>query len=200
MDAQPLLPRVARAIAEHGLDAVLIGNAAAALHGAPVTTVDFDFFVRRSVANKKKLRGVARALDATLYQPFYPVSRVVRLMNDDSSLQVDFMDEVSGARSFESVRERALAVNLGSATIRVATLEDIIKSKRAAGRARNLAVIETWRRRLKKRKPTRKERLAQLQEQNEWLERDLIRRRIAALIEQRMNFLRKRVAPGRTCL
>ena len=31
-----------------GLEAVLIGNAGAALQGAPVTTVDFDFFFRRT--------------------------------------------------------------------------------------------------------------------------------------------------------
>jgi hypothetical protein len=42
MDARPVLFRIARLLAEHGLEAVLIGNAAAALQGAPITTVDFD--------------------------------------------------------------------------------------------------------------------------------------------------------------
>jgi hypothetical protein len=35
---------------------VLIGNAGAALHGAPVTTVDFDFLFRRTARNLQKLR------------------------------------------------------------------------------------------------------------------------------------------------
>ena len=43
MDAYPLLARIAELLERHGLEAVLIGNAAAALQGAPVTTVDFDF-------------------------------------------------------------------------------------------------------------------------------------------------------------
>ena len=43
MDAQPILYTLARLLEEHGMEAVLIGNAAAALRGAPVTTLDFDF-------------------------------------------------------------------------------------------------------------------------------------------------------------
>ena len=38
--------RGSRALAEARLEAVLIGNAAAALRGAPVTTLDFDFCFR----------------------------------------------------------------------------------------------------------------------------------------------------------
>ena len=38
MDARPLPERVARALEVAHLDAVLIGNAGAALQGAPVTT------------------------------------------------------------------------------------------------------------------------------------------------------------------
>ena len=64
------------------------------------------------------------------------------MMNDDETLQVDFMDEVSGIRSFEGVRKRARPVQVGSATVRVAALADIIKSKRAANRPRDLAVLE----------------------------------------------------------
>jgi predicted nucleotidyltransferase len=142
VDATEIVARVARAIEAQHLEAVLIGNAAAALHGAPVTTVDLDFFIRRAPTNKKKLAGVAKVLGATLYRPFYPASRVIRMMNDDETLQVDFMDEVSGIRSFEGVRKRACSVAVGNTTVRVAALADIIKSKRAANRPRDLAVLE----------------------------------------------------------
>jgi hypothetical protein len=64
MDALPLLARIARILEEQGLEAVLIGNAAAALQGAPVTTVDFDFMFRKTPANMRKLKALAVALDA----------------------------------------------------------------------------------------------------------------------------------------
>lgn len=42
MTAAPLLNSIVAALAAARLEAVLIGNAAAAIHGAPVTTLDFD--------------------------------------------------------------------------------------------------------------------------------------------------------------
>ena len=48
MDARPALFTLARVLHDHGLEAVLIGNAAASLQGAPVTTVDFDFLFRKT--------------------------------------------------------------------------------------------------------------------------------------------------------
>jgi hypothetical protein len=41
MNGKPILYMLARLLDEHGLEAILIGNAAAALQGAPVTTLDF---------------------------------------------------------------------------------------------------------------------------------------------------------------
>ena len=142
MDATPIVAKVAAAIERRGLDAILIGNAGAAMHGAPVTTVDIDFLIRRTAANRKKLTAIASDLGAVLYRPFYPVSRVVRMMNDDETLQVDFVDEVSGVRSFEGVRKRANRVKLGGTAIRIADLADIIKMKKAADRPRDRAVLE----------------------------------------------------------
>jgi len=43
MNAGPLLHSMVAALAEVRLEAILIGNAAAAIQGAPVTTTDFDF-------------------------------------------------------------------------------------------------------------------------------------------------------------
>jgi hypothetical protein len=141
MDAYPLLARIAELLERHGLEAVLIGNAAAALQGAPVTTVDFDFLFRRTPSNVRKLSAIAAELGAVLMKPHYPVSGLLRISRDDDGLQLDFMGEIDGIRSFEGLRKRALAVPLGDAGILVAALTDIIKSKKAAGRPRDLAVL-----------------------------------------------------------
>jgi hypothetical protein len=53
---------------------------------------------------------------------------------------------------------------------------------------------------LKRPKPTKKERLELLKKQSEWLENDMIRRRVAAPVERRMNFLRKRIGICSTAL
>jgi hypothetical protein len=141
MDAGPILGEVARRLDAAGLEAVLIGNAAAALHGAPVTTIDFDFLFRRTTRNLAKLKVLARGLRATILRPYYPASDLYRLVRDDDGLQVDFMTTIHGIRSFEGVRDRAATIEVDGAAMLVASLADIIRSKRAARRPRDLAVL-----------------------------------------------------------
>lgn len=142
MDAKPLLVEVGRALRDVGLDVVLIGNAAAALQGAPVTTVDFDFFFRRTPRNVAKLKRLAERLGATVLRPFHPVSDLFRVVRDDDGLQLDFMSTIHGLRSFEGVRDRGRVVDIDGVSIVVASLGDIIKSKRAAARPRDIAVLD----------------------------------------------------------
>src|SRR5687767_3738219 len=134
MDAAPILGRVARLLEKHRLEAILIGNAAAALQGAPVTTVDLDFLFRKTAANVKKLQGFSKDIGAVIYQPHYPASQMYRIMRDHDSLQLDFMTMIDGISSFEGLRKRAKIIRIEDAEIRVAALSDIIESKKAAGR------------------------------------------------------------------
>ena len=142
MDAQPFLGRIAQALNKARLEAIMVGNAAAALHGAPVTTLDFDFMFRKTPGNLKKLKLVADHLDAVVLKPFHPVSSLYRVVNDDLGLQLDFMSELHGVKSFASLRSRARRVDFGEHYVLVAALSDIIESKRALGRAKDLAVLE----------------------------------------------------------
>jgi hypothetical protein len=52
------------------------------------------------------------------------------------------MGTVNGLRSFAAVRSRASSIEIDSAALLVATLADIIASKRAARRPRDLAVLD----------------------------------------------------------
>ena len=141
MDATSLLEAIARAFDEARLEAVMIGNSAAALEGAPVTTDDFDFMFRPTRTNIAKMKSAALSLGATLTQPEYPISRFYRMLNEEVGLQVDMMGEVDGVRSFESLRSRAGRVSFGNASLLVADLRDVIKSKRQAQREKDLAVL-----------------------------------------------------------
>jgi hypothetical protein len=142
MDARPLLERVAQALSLARLEAVLVGNAGAALQGAPVTTLDFDFMFRKTATNLRKLKTVATELDAVILKPFYPASDLFRLVNDQIGLQIDFMPRLDGIRSFEGLRSRAVPARLGNAALLVADLRDIVRSKRAANRPRDRAALD----------------------------------------------------------
>jgi hypothetical protein len=141
MNATPLLSTLLIALHKERLEVVLIGNAAAAMHGAPVTTVDFDFMFRETTVNLNKLKRVAASLEATILRPFYPVSKLYRMVDDATGLQADFMPVIHGVRSFASLRSRADERQLGGTTLLIASLDDIIFSKKAAGRDRDLAVL-----------------------------------------------------------
>jgi hypothetical protein len=142
MDAAPLLNAVVAALADTGLEAILIGNAAAAIQGAPVTTLDFDFMFRETAANLTKMKKFATRLDAVILRPYYPVSKLYRVTNDDRGLQVDFMPVIHGVKSFNSLRSRAQSMRIAGRKLWIAHLADIIASKRATGRPRDKAVLE----------------------------------------------------------
>ena len=79
MNATPLLSRLLAACAAEHLEIVLIGNAAAALHGAPVTTLDFDFMFRDTPTNMRKLKSVAAALGGSAHFNGFPPAKAVHV-------------------------------------------------------------------------------------------------------------------------
>ena len=74
-----MLALVVRALREQRMEAVLVGNAAAALHGAPVTTLDFDFMFRDTPGNLAKLKRVAKSLHCVVFRPYCANDRIVRV-------------------------------------------------------------------------------------------------------------------------
>ena len=160
MDAAPLLILIAKSLAQCRLEAILIGNAAAALHGAPVTTLDFDFFFRKTPANLQKLKMFADSLNAVILRPYYPASGLYRVVNEDRGLQVDFMSAIHGCSSFASLRSRAESITLDGFSLFIASLDDIIHSKRAAKRPRDIAVLEILEKTLNEKKQRQKEKAA----------------------------------------
>ncbi len=124
------------------LEAIMVGNAAAALHGAPVTTLDIDFMFRKTPTNMRKLKEFAKELNAQILKPYYPVSSLYRVVNEDTGMQVDFMSVLHGIKSFENLRSDAIEVEFEGHVLKIASLEKIIRSKKKLGRPRDLAVIE----------------------------------------------------------
>ncbi|MDD5305940.1 MAG: hypothetical protein PHU25_01340 [Deltaproteobacteria bacterium] len=135
-----LLADIVRACRSVGLDPILIGNAAAALQGAPVTTRDVDFFVRDSEANRRRIERLAGLLgDLAVTHPGEPLSDMTRLVG--GPVEIDFVFHLSSGARFESLRSRAVDIRFSDVNVRVASLADIIASKRATGRPKDLAVL-----------------------------------------------------------
>ena len=100
---------------------------------------------------------------------------------------------------YEGVRYCAAVIEVGGVPVRVASLADTIKSKRAAGRPRDWPCWMSWRPPLKK-APSRRVRLAALARESR---RDLVervRRWQALPPSRRTNFLRRRVSYRGTSL
>lgn len=191
MNAEPFLAEIARHLDDLRFDVVLIGNAAAALQGAPVTTVDFDFMFRKTGVNLR-LKALAARLGAMVLRPYYPASDMFRVVRDDDGLQLDFMAAIHGVRSFAGLRSRATPIEIGGAALLVASLDDIIRSKKAARRPAISRYSNHWRRLVKK-PSARRRALAAVRRESDRALVELIRRRLALPMEKRMDFLRKRV-------
>jgi hypothetical protein len=176
MDARPVLFRIARLLAEHGLEAVLIGNAAAALQGAPVTTVDFDFMFQKTPANLRKLKALAAALDAVILRPYYPASDLFRIVRDEDGLQIDFMGSIHGVRSLASLRSRARVVSFEGGQLLVADLADVTKRKPVSGFPTVVAIPPIPRKSSTKKRAARKAKLEALKKESDLALRDQIRR------------------------
>jgi hypothetical protein len=167
MNASPLLIRVAKL----------------------VTKADIDFPFRETPSNLKKLKALARSLDAYILRSYYPFSGLYRIVRDEDGLQLDFMT-VDGIRSFERLRKRTRTVHLEDTEL--APVPDSLKSTRAVG--------PFSRRPLAKNRVSRKVKLEALKKESELALRDQIRRLLALPPERRCNFLRKRIAYRISCL
>jgi len=196
MDARPVLFRIARLLAEHRLEAVLIGNAAAALQGAPVTTVDFDFMFHKTPANLRKLKALAAALDAVILRPYYPASDLFRIVRDEDGLQIDFM----GVRSLTGLRSHLRSMAFKGDQLLVPALADVTNAKRAAWRPTDVALASLPRTRAIEKRVTRKAKLEALKKESDLALRDQIRRWQALPPDRRTHFLRKRIAYRMSCL
>jgi hypothetical protein len=146
MNGDSILNKIAAELDKVKLEVIMIGNAAAALHGAPVTTLDIDFMFRENPANLQKLKRLAKNIGGIILRPYYPVSSLYRLVSDNSGIQLDFMSKVHGVKSFPGLRSRSTKINFGKNSLLIASLDDIISSKQAAARERDLAVLPVLKR------------------------------------------------------
>lgn len=144
---QPEQARViARAFGEAGVDYLFIGKGGAILLGFPAITQDVVVFPARSAENGRR---IVRALKGTGFEIEEDLERAI-VRGDDfvqiktGPFDLDLVFAPDGIASFEDAKGRSLNVE----GFCIANLRDIIASKRASGREKDLidlALLERFR-------------------------------------------------------
>ena len=139
--SEKTLVALAKALRAAKLEAIVIGNCASMLNGAPVTTQDIDLLIRDTRTNRRKLARFADEIGGSSPMPVSELSRV-EWIEGRLAVPVEIhYDRISGDLSFSSIRSRAQVVAVGDEKLRVAALADVIRSKQAAGRPKDRAVL-----------------------------------------------------------
>jgi hypothetical protein len=139
----------------HSVAYVLVGGVASQLHGAPVPrTRDTDVVPARDAKNLDRLAAALRDLDARLWVgPQEP--KGVAMVFDRSTLgaidgflnlvtrygPVDVTFRPDGTDGYTDLASNAIVVQLLDTDVSVASLDDVIRSKEAAGRDKDIAVL-----------------------------------------------------------
>jgi hypothetical protein len=152
--SEPALPpldaeRILRALAEHGVDYVLIGGLAVQTYGHVRTTNDADLIPAPTPENLARLSDALRSLGARVINAgadaveidakMLPRATIWQFATRDGG--VDVMHEVPGGRPYEELRDGALLVRLGDIEVPVVGLDDLIHMKLSRGRPIDLADV-----------------------------------------------------------
>jgi hypothetical protein len=131
---------LAAAFAREEVDYLFIGKSGAILLGYPETTQDVDIFLPRSRDNAERvlraLRALGFELDPALTISILTGSEIVLMKSGPFAL--DLIHAPDGIESFEAAKSRRV---MEDGRFPVASLEDIIASKRATGREKDIADV-----------------------------------------------------------
>jgi hypothetical protein len=147
---QAFAERMISALSKANVEFVVVGGLSAVLQGVPIVTQDLDICYRRTSENMSRL--------AAALVPFHPRLRGLSpdvpnifdarslhlgmnftLEIDDESL--DVLGQMSAIGGYDEIVDRAEQMELAGHKIKILSLADLIATKRAAGRAKDLAVM-----------------------------------------------------------
>jgi hypothetical protein len=141
-----------RALVYGGVDFVIVGGIAVVLQAMPRFTKDLDICYsparenldalgRVLVALKARLRGVSEEV------PFVPDGRTLGRTQivclTTHAGDIDLLLDPDGAPGYDALRRRADLMEIAGHSVRVASIEDMLAMKRAAGRPQDLVDLES---------------------------------------------------------
>jgi hypothetical protein len=148
-DVAPFDPeRLIRALSRHRVRFVLIGALAARLHGFPRLTADADITPAGDKRNLERLAAALKDLDAKVYTESVPeglafdrsaaaLSRATTWNLVTSAGRLDIVFLPAGTKGYADLAKDAERFEAFGVRFLAASLEDIIRSKEATGRAKD---------------------------------------------------------------
>lgn len=140
------------ALADHGVDFVIVGGVAVQTHGYLRGTGDLDVIPRPTAINLSRLSEALADLEAEGWRTPAPVNvqdphllrraSLVPLVTKHGRLDLLNIEHTDGApASYDDLVGRALTIDLEGTTLSVSGLDDLIRMKRASGRRQDLLDI-----------------------------------------------------------
>jgi len=130
-----------KALREETIDCILIGAMAAIEQGAPLMTVDYDFWVRLPERQYVRLLTIVQRQGGTIR------ARTLYELRDGTQVNAIFRPD--GLRSFDAEWKLSRWGELEKVPVKVLPLRRVIASKRAANREKDVAVLPILRRTLR---------------------------------------------------
>ena len=132
-----------KSLTDHGVEFLLVGGFAVALHGYPRATADMDVWIARRHDNAVRVVAALRAFGFDLPdlspEIFEEPDRVVRM--GQAPLRIEILTDIDGVK-FEECASRSDLTTIDGTQVPVISLPDLKTNKLACGRAKDLDDLE----------------------------------------------------------